>query len=121
TAIGAAVARTSVPVALASLDGLLPDPVVTAPGNQATYVGDTVDLKLSASGGTAPYTWSAAGLPAGITVTSTGKLTGKPTANGTKAVTITATDANKQRGSVSITWTVAPPVAILGGVLSDRA
>ena len=43
------------------------------PGNQTASVGTAFNLALSASGGTTPYTWSATGLPAGLTIsTSTG-------------------------------------------------
>lgn len=48
---------------------------------------------LAAVGGTAPYTWSAAGLPPGLTVTSAGLLSGTPTAGGTYGVTVTVADA----------------------------
>src|SRR5947209_16337849 len=41
---------------------------VSNPGNQSTTTGAAVNLPLSASGGTAPYTWSATGLPAGLSI-----------------------------------------------------
>ena len=49
---------------------------VTNPGNQSTTVGTAVNRTNSASGGTAPYTWSATGLPAGLSISaSTGTIT----------------------------------------------
>ncbi len=81
-------------------------PVVANPGNQSSTVGTAVTLNNSASGGTPPYTWSATGLPAGLSInSSTGQVTGTPTTAGTSNVTITATGAGLS-GSASFTWTV---------------
>ncbi|MEU4766790.1 S8 family serine peptidase [Actinosynnema sp. NPDC023794] len=81
-------------------------PSVTNPGNQSTVVGTAVSLQLSASGGTAPYTFSATGLPAGLSISSSGLITGTPTATGTSSVTVTATDAASRTGSTTFSWTV---------------
>lgn len=56
----------------------------------------------TSTGGVGPYTYSATNLPPGLTMDSTGKITGTPTAPGTYNVTITTTDS---RGE-SITQTV---------------
>jgi hypothetical protein len=62
---------------------------------------------MTASGGTAPYTWSATGLPAGITIgSSTGTVSGTPTASGTFNVTVTATASAGGSGSTSFTFTI---------------
>ena len=55
-------------------------------------VGATYNASLAASGGVAPYTWTQTGLPAGLTMSTAGVITGKPTANGTTAVTVKVTD-----------------------------
>jgi hypothetical protein len=56
--------------------------------------------QLSASGGTSPYTYSATGsLPAGISLTQNGLLSGTPTVSGTVSVSVVATDANNNTGS----------------------
>jgi hypothetical protein len=82
-------------------------PVVANPGNQTSTVGTAVTLNNSASGGTPPYTWSATGLPAGLSInSSTGQITGTPTTEGTYSVTVTATGGGS--GSASFTWTVNP-------------
>jgi hypothetical protein len=81
-------------------------PAVTNPGNQSTVVGTPVSLQLSASGGTAPYTFSATGLPAGLSISSSGLISGTPTATGTSSVTVTATDSASRTGSTTFTWTV---------------
>jgi Putative Ig domain len=55
----------------------------------------------AASGGTGPYAWTAASLPAGLSINSgTGAITGTPTATGT--ATITATDANLCTGTTTL-------------------
>jgi Zn-dependent metalloprotease len=83
---------------------------VTNPGNKTATVGSAISsFTLSASGGTAPYTWSATGLPAGITIgSSTGTVSGTPTTAGTYNVTATATASAGGSGSTSFTITVNP-------------
>jgi len=58
-------------------------------------VGVAYSATLQASGGTAPYTWSvlAGALPAGLTLSSGGAITGAPSAVGTASFTVQANDA----------------------------
>lgn len=77
------------------------------PGNQSSTVGTAVSLPLSASGGTAPYSWSATGLPAGLSINSgNGTISGTPTTAATSNVTVTATDSASKSGTASFSWTV---------------
>ncbi|HEX7306819.1 M4 family metallopeptidase [Lentzea sp.] len=78
---------------------------VSNPGNQSGTVGTAVSLPLSASGGTAPYTWSATGLPAGLSLNGS-TISGTPTTAGTSNVTVTAQDSAGKSGSASFSWTV---------------
>jgi hypothetical protein len=82
---------------------------VTNPGNQTSANGKAVSLPISATdgaGGTLTYT--ATGLPAGLTINrTTGLISGTPTTNGTSTVTVTATDTGGTAGSTSFTWTVS--------------
>ena len=66
--------------------------------DQTFTVGVAVNEALSghASGFPAP-TFTATGLPAGLSINSAGNLTGTPTAVGTETVTITATNAAVRR------------------------
>ncbi|MER7764847.1 putative Ig domain-containing protein [Streptomyces sp. NPDC097619] len=83
---------------------------VAAVAAQTSVTGTAVELRNSASGGTAPYAWSASGLPAGLRVDAgTGTVSGTPSAAGTSTVTVTATDAAGRAGSVSFGWTVTAP------------
>ncbi|HEY3812702.1 MAG TPA: IPT/TIG domain-containing protein [Caulobacteraceae bacterium] len=72
--------------------------------SSTTLPGATVEnaynQSVSASGGTAPFTYSATGLPAGLTLnSSTGAISGTPTAGGTFNVTIKATDSSTGTGA----------------------
>ncbi|MGA9750840.1 MAG: Ig domain-containing protein, partial [Acidobacteriota bacterium] len=57
-------------------------------------VGQTYNLAITASGGTAPYTFaiSAGTLPSGLTLTNVGVLSGVPLIQGNYAFSVTATD-----------------------------
>jgi len=82
---------------------------VTNPGSRTSTVGTAVSATHSASGGTAPYTWSATGLPPGLSISSsTGTVSGTPTTAGSYGVTVTATASAGGSGSTSYTWTVNP-------------
>ncbi len=83
---------------------------VTNPGSQSGTVGTAASLQIhatdSASGQT--LTYSATGLPAGLSISSsTGLISGTPTTAGTSSVTVTAKDTTNASGSASFTWTVA--------------
>lgn len=83
---------------------------VTNPGNQASTVGTAASLPIqasdSASGQT--LTYSAAGLPAGLTInSSSGLISGTPTTAGTGSVTVTASDTTGASGSASFSWTIS--------------
>jgi serine protease len=82
---------------------------VTNPGNQSTTVGSSVSLQIeasdSASGQT--LTYSAGGLPAGLSISSSGLISGTPTTAGTSSVTVTAKDGTGASGTTSFTWTAS--------------
>ncbi|WP_223628247.1 S8 family peptidase [Microbacterium sp. EST19A] len=60
----------------------------------AATVGQPVSVSVSASGGTAPYAFSATGLPAGLAINpSTGAITGTPSAAAVSSITVTVRDA----------------------------
>ena len=63
---------------------------------------------ITASGGTSPYLFrvSSGSLPAGITLSSAGVLSGTPTVTGTFAITIQATGNNGCIGTRSYSWVV---------------
>ncbi len=82
---------------------------VTNPGSQTGTVGTAVSLQIhatdSATGQT--LTYSATGLPAGLSISSSGLISGTPTTAATSSVTVTATDTTGAHGSASFTWTIS--------------
>jgi hypothetical protein len=72
-----------------------PQPLsATDPGDRTGQVGTAITaFDLQATGGTGPYTWSAVGLPAGVTVSPSGHVAGTPTVAGAFDVTATVTDS----------------------------
>lgn len=84
---------------------------VTSPGTQNSTVNVAITaLQLSASSnkGDAIASWSASGLPAGLTIdTAKGIISGTPTAVGTFSVTVSAVDNGGTKGSVTFTWNVS--------------
>ena len=71
-------------------------------------VGAAYDQTLEATGGVAPYTWSllSGALPAGLTLSSGGEISGTPTAAGPADFTVQATDSADCSSSQSYSITV---------------
>jgi poly(hydroxyalkanoate) depolymerase family esterase len=83
---------------------------VTNPGNQTATAGTAITgLQIhatdSATGQTLTYT--ATGLPPGLSISSSGLITGTPSASGSSTVTVTATDSTGAAGSTSFTWAIS--------------
>jgi len=73
------------------------------------------DTTLAPTGGTAPYTWSATGLPTGLTLDpGSGGLTGTPSASGPFTITVNVIDATATESSVAYTVTIVPALSISG-------
>ncbi|HEV2507903.1 MAG TPA: putative Ig domain-containing protein [Mesorhizobium sp.] len=89
----------------------------TLPGGAA--VGSAYSTTITASGGVSPYTFavSSGSLPAGLTLSPGGTISGTPTAGGTFNFTVRATDASGAPGPFSGTQayslTVAAPTITL--------
>ena len=82
-------------------------PDVTWPGDQRSLLGKPVFLQLAASGGAAPVTWTADGLPRGLSCSAAGLITGVPVTGGpaTQLITVTATDTSLAAGTATFRWT----------------
>jgi hypothetical protein len=90
--------------------------IVVTPSLAGGFLGVAYSQALAASGGTAPYTWTAKGLPPGLNIDPTsGTISGVPTVVGTYPVTVTATESNSVptaaplSGSNTYSLVIAPP------------
>jgi hypothetical protein len=82
--------------------------------DQSSHVGTAVTAvhaTATDSSSTTALTYSATGLPAGLTIApSTGTISGTPTRSGVTSVVVTAIDGAGFSGTASFTWTVVGPV-----------
>ncbi|HEV2689506.1 MAG TPA: putative Ig domain-containing protein, partial [Bryobacteraceae bacterium] len=99
---------------------------ITSPAQlpQAT-VGAYYSQQLTASGGQPPYVWSEAFTPPGITLSSTGALSGTPTTPGDFGFTASVKDSARGVGVTllklpvaALPLTITTPAPIASGVLS---
>lgn len=99
----------------------VPPTITLAPTTIANpTVGVAYSQSIAAAGGAAPYTYaiSAGSLPAGLSLSSSGTVSGTPTAGGAYNFTITATDSSTGAGapftgSRAYIVTVAAPTLVL--------
>jgi hypothetical protein len=86
-------------------------PITNRTGLTGTAVSLTPSATDSQSGST--LTWSATGLPNGVSIDSTtGAVTGTPATTGSFPVTVTATDQSSFSGSTSFVWTITNGVTV---------
>jgi hypothetical protein len=84
-------------------DRLLPD----------AFYKEPYSYSMSASGGEAPYSWSASGLPPGLSMAANGAITGSASDIGTYNVTAVVTDSGKRQFSANFPLAVkARPLLI---------
>ncbi len=82
---------------------------VTNPGSKSTQVNTAASLQISASDSASgqTLTYSATGLPTGLSInSSTGLISGTPTVAGTYSVNVSVHDTTGATGSAAFTWTV---------------
>jgi subtilase family serine protease len=96
---------------------------LATPAAQSWTIGRAVSLVPSAtsSKGVA-VTWSATGLPAGLSIAAAGgRITGTPTAAGQTSVTLTALDADGASASAAFPVTVTAPAAAVTAPVTPSA
>jgi hypothetical protein len=88
---------------------------VASPGNQATALGAAASLQVhAASSAVLPLSYSASGLPAGLSIDrSTGLISGKTKAAGRYPATVTVSDGVTS-GSVTFLWSVTAVTTYAG-------
>ncbi|MDE6676100.1 MAG: Ig domain-containing protein, partial [Clostridia bacterium] len=70
-------------------------------------VGKRYSQQLFAYGGTGDYAFTAKGLPAGLTLSKAGKISGTPTEYGEFEAEITVTDQKRQMRTESFLFTIS--------------
>lgn len=90
------VADTSGKSAESSYSIVITNPRITiTPSSLASgTAGVSYSASVGASGGVAPYTFSASGLPSGLSMTPAGVISGTPAAAGSYSVSVTVVDGN---------------------------
>jgi hypothetical protein len=79
----------------------------------AGVVGQPYSQQISATGGTGTYTFTATGLPAGLTLSSSGLLSGTPTVPGNFTLSVQAKDTGNGSATASLTLAIqAAPLSI---------
>lgn len=89
-------------------------PVITNPSKLTINVGTAFNYKVSATEN--PISFSATGLPAGITITNIGQISGTATLVGIFSATIRATN-DGGTASVSVTFEVLPAIKVVDYIL----
>lgn len=83
---------------------------VSNPGSQSGTVGapaTALQIQATDSSAGASLTYSATGLPAGLSISPTGLISGTPATAGTSTVAVTAKDATGASGTASFIWTIS--------------
>ncbi len=86
---------------------------VTATSLPPATAGSPYSTSLAATGGTPPYTWTVTGLPAGLSASAAGAITGTPTAAATASVSLTVTDSAGAHATATLPLTVAPAALVI--------
>lgn len=73
--------------------------------------GTAYSATLAATGGTSPYTWTitSGGLPAGLSLASSGAISGTPTTAATYSFSVQVTDSSSGTSTKTLSMTVAAP------------
>lgn len=115
TATDSSIPGVASPSVMLNLDVLASGMTITTTSLRDGVVGVPYrSTTLQQQGGTAPLTWTYSGLPTGLSLSSTGILSGTPTMAGPAAITVTVTDSSITPAVASFTYwiNIASPVSI---------
>lgn len=93
-----------------TIDSLVP--VFSTTSLPGGTLGQSYFQETVVTGGYPPYTYTATGLPPGLTINIGGAISGTPTATGTFQATLTATDETTHQGSLQLSITIYPPLSL---------
>ncbi|HAM44444.1 MAG TPA: hypothetical protein DCM67_05425, partial [Propionibacteriaceae bacterium] len=91
---------------------VVPALVISSTSLPRAFSGDDYLTSLMATGGTAPYTWTATGLPEGISLASDGTMSGTAAASGSHHVSLKVTDSKSRTASKTLIFAVVDPLVI---------
>jgi hypothetical protein len=99
------------PLAIVTSTGIAsPVKIQTASLPSNSYVGKPiVDFDMSATGGTAPYSWYSNGLPPGLKMSIDGTISGTPTQLGNFTVNVSVQDSTVPAFIAEVTYTYTIP------------
>jgi len=97
--------------------------MITTTTLPAGIANSSYSAQVTAVGGTTPYSWSATGLPAGLSINAaTGVISGTPTTLGTSTAAITVTDSTNPthlQNTANLSITIVNPLVITTAALPD--
>ena len=97
----------------------VPVPLVTSSATATATVGSAFSYQITASN--APTSYSATGLPSGLTInTTSGLISGTPTAAGVFSITVSATNADGS-GTKTVTATIKPQAPAISSAANATA
>ena len=102
--------RVSAPLTIASISDVV-----------VTWQLDMDPIQVSVSGGRSPYNYDLESEPAGISISSSGRISGTPTRLGSATVTVVVDDEDDRRVTTSFRMTVALPGDFNGDGRRDAA
>ncbi|HME10190.1 MAG TPA: putative Ig domain-containing protein [Bryobacteraceae bacterium] len=119
------IAGTSSPAATFPILASLAPLAITTPSLANGTVGSVYSQTVGATGGQAPYSWSATGLPSGLTIqVSSGAISGTPASAGTYSIQVTVTDSLHSSANKTYSVTISPaqaPLQVSPGTLTFAA
>lgn len=89
-------------------------PLITTSTLPAGVVNTAYSATIAATGGTTPYSWSvtSGSLPAGLSLSSSGTISGTPTTAGTSSFAVQVRDSNSKTATGTLSITITAPVSI---------
>ncbi len=101
----------SIPAPIVGIGGMAAKFSITTTSLPNATSNQAYSTTLSAAGGAGTNTWSATGLPAGLSMSPSGVISGMPGNAGTASVVVTVTDQGGQVATARLTLTTNPQLA----------